>query len=286
MPARLTTHDILDCIHRATRIFYTQRRFWVDKRILDSVVDAEQKIMLSRIIDIANAVQKQSCPKYSSFLDPASICLINSKLHFDADLEVRCSGGYGQAERKIVCVYPDWYNAEDDVPVAIIKAQGRMTESLTHRDYLGALMGLGIKRETIGDIIPIDNTCYIFCKTEIAEYIIGNFDKVGRYGVRCTIAELSDITLPRKEESVAQIPVASLRLDAVLSAAMNLSRSKSAEIIASGMVNINYVECRNASHTLTAGDLVSVRKFGRIKIGEVTGVSKKGRMYLEIMRPI
>ena len=258
----------------------------MDKRILDSVADAEQRIMLSHIIDITNAVQKQSCPKYSSFLDPASLYLVQSKLHFSADVEVHYSGGYEQAERKIVCVYPDWYNTEDDAPVAVIKAQGRMTESLTHSDYLGALMGLGIKRETIGDIVPSGDTGFIFCKPEIAEYILGNFDKVGRYGVQCTIANAGDIVIPHKEESLTQVPVASLRLDAVLSAAMNMSRSKSAEIIASGMVNVNYAECKNASYMLTAEDLVSVRKFGRIKIGEVTGVSRKGRMYLEIMRPI
>ena len=257
----------------------------MDKRVLDSVADAEQRLMLSRIIDIANAVKKQSCPKHSSFLDPALLYLVQTKLHFDTDLEVRYNGGYEHAERKLVCVYPDWYDIDTDVAVVLINVYGRMTESLSHRDYLGALMALGIKRETIGDIIPNGDMCHIFCKPEIADYITANFDKVGRFGVQCELAESDDIALPQREESVTRIPVASLRLDAVLAAAMNISRSKSAEMICAGAVNVNYAACQNQSYMLSANDLISVRRFGRVKVGDVTGVSKKGRMYLEIIRP-
>lgn len=246
-----------------------------------------EKLEISKAIDIINLAKKQGCARFSSFYDPAVRALLTSRLKFERDIKFRFWGGYNDAERSILCVYPEYI--EDSIlefPITLLKVSGKFIYKLTHRDYLGSLMALGIKRETIGDIIAEKNCSYIFCVSEIADYILTNLQVIGKVGVIITKADINSFVSPEKKIKVLNITIASMRLDALLAGMLNISRSNAAELIKSGKVNVNFMECDNLSRILLEGDLISVRGFGRLKIGQSKGMTKKGRIHLFVEKYI
>ncbi len=250
----------------------------MDKKILSIVDDEQKRLVISKIIDCVNLASRHCEAKFTHFLDPATIYFAENKLLFDSDVNVSFWGGYEGAERKILCVSPEWENvSNEDFPLVCIKAAASDFVSLTHRDYLGAIMGLGIEREQIGDIVIDGLDAYIFCKKEMADYVMHNLDKVGRGGVKMSVVKDADALCTKREEKLVKMSVASLRLDSVLSGALNLSRTASADLIKSCKVKVNFDECVNLSKILSCGDLISVRGFGRLKVSEVGGETRKGR---------
>lgn len=254
----------------------------MDKKILLQIEDEQKRLSVSKIIDSINLASKHSEAKFSHFLDPAAGYFVKKYMLTDSDIKTFFWGGYRGAEREIFCAYPKWQNiSESDFPIECIFARASGFVSLTHRDYLGSLMGLGIEREQTGDIVLADGGAYIFCKKDICPYIMQNLTKVGKGGVRLTICSgIEDkIKIDVKEINIS---VASLRLDSVLSGALNLSRGSSSELIKSCKVKVNFDECENLSKILSEGDLISVRGFGRLKIGKIGGESRKGRTFVKI----
>lgn len=257
----------------------------MDKKILSQVSDEQKRLAISKIIDTANLASKHFEAKFSHFLDPATAYFVQKHLHFDADLQVRLWGGYEGAERQVLCCAPEWTEVTDELfPVACIEAQGSAFHTLSHRDYLGALMGLGITREQIGDIAVEGETAYLFCKADIAPYILQNMHKVGADGVKLKRIACADATIAEEQGAETTITVASLRLDAVLAGALNISRAAGAELVKSCRVQVNFEPCVNLSRILSCGDLISVRGFGRLKIRKIEGTSRKGRTFLCVAR--
>ncbi len=257
----------------------------MDKRILARIEDEEKRLAISKIIDTVNLASGHCEAKFTHFLDPATIYFINNNLCFDADVNVCLWGGYDGAERQMMCASPEWESVElCDFPIKCIKAQLSDFDEATHRDYLGSLMGLGIDRAHIGDIVVLSDGAYIFCKSDIADYITDNLAKIGRGGVKISIIDdIKDICVT-KEEKEEKLIISSLRLDAVLSAAFNISRAQSAQLVKTCRVKVNFEQCINLSRNLSCGDLISVRGFGRLKIGEEEGQTRKGRKVLSVIR--
>lgn len=190
-------------------------------------------------------------------------------------------GGFPEAERKIAC-----FGDENDMgyppspPIVILCIEplsAKFSDNLTHRDFLGSLTGLGIKRETLGDIIITDNKGYLFCLENIAPYIIDNLTKVRHTSVSCGICnKLPENILPEPTPKI--IIVASLRADSVISAVYNISRSKSSALIDGEKVFINGRLTTNSSHPVKENDIVSVRSYGRFRFKEISGDTRKGRL--------
>ena len=176
----------------------------------------------------------------------------------------------------------DFYDEIEDFPVTALEITFRKADKLTHRDFLGALMSLGIERDTVGDILVEDGRCVVFVKSEISSYITSQLFKIGSAGVK--IKEADPDTLPKgrgfDEQSYV---VASLRLDAVVAAVTGLSREKTKQLICSGNVSLNFLPCDNVSKAIESGDSLSIRGKGKYKINGVLGETKKHRTRLSII---
>ena len=189
-------------------------------------------------------------------------------------------GGYEAAERRLACFGREedmGYPPESPVQcVQIAPANKKFAGELGHRDFLGSLMGLGIKRQLLGDIHIVEGTGYLFCLEEIAPYICDNLVSVGRTTVRCALCEAPE-QLSQPPE-LSEIVVASERLDALIAAVWRLSRSDAQELLEKGMVYIDGRLVENAAHTLKEGDLISVRHQGRFRYEGMLRETKKGRL--------
>lgn len=192
-------------------------------------------------------------------------------------------GGFDGAERKILCVYPcDMEVSGKDFPISIVKFSFREKDTVTHPQVLGSVMSLGIKRETVGDII-IENGCaYVICAKDTKSLIDG-IEKIGKVGVK---SEILDEFAYEKEDKFEEkrITVSSLRLDNVLSAATGLSRTKANELIKSDGAAVCHREVFSPDTLLCEGDVFSVRKKGKYILSEICGETKKGKIAVLIKK--
>ena len=205
-------------------------------------------------------------------------------------------GGFDDAERTAALFLPDYVDADDISeyfeqcpeadPLAVIEIEkDRFSPALSHRDYLGALMGLGIKREMTGDIIVGENGCKIAVLEKIAPFIAENLAKAGRGTLKAKIISPSQA---RQGEKAAGVPdsftVSTMRLDSVVKNAFRVSRTDACAAIEGGLVFVNDLECQMPDKKIIAGDKVVFRRKGRIIVEDCSSVSKKGRIIVEIKK--
>lgn len=205
------------------------------------------------------------------------------KMHFP--VKVSLFGGYDNAER-CIAVFGD----EDDLgyecifPVKYIKIeplQMKFADKLTHRDFLGSLMGLGLRREMLGDIVINENVAYLVCLDTVSDFIINQLDKVKHTSVKCSESDFipADVLPELKYE---ELIVSSERLDVLISAVYNLSRSDSQKRINGETVFCNSVLTVSSSHVPESGTLISVRGLGRFIYDGVLRQTKKGRNVIAV----
>ena len=240
----------------------------------------QNDVLLARAEDLAAKAVKTGCAA-SRFLTPAQAQIVAARFKDRSDVELTLDGGYENAERvRAVFRNPSWGGYERAELFCALGIAVPQQETLGHRDILGALMALGIERDTIGDIIESPLT--LICLPELSGYIVENLTKAGRTRVKLSQADLSELA-PRENVLTEKTDtVASLRLDAVLGAAFGLSRSKAVELIAAGRVSLDYRPCIQPAKELREGALISVRGLGRTQLLECGGVSKKGRIFVRI----
>ena len=232
-----------------------------------------------RFLELADRAEQRFYTTFSDFLNMEEESVL-SALHFNIDYHL--FGGYDGAER---CVAAFGYDAEEaEFPISIIKAEPaspKFADKLTHRDFLGSLMGLGIKREVLGDIVLADNIGYIFCLNTIAEYIVAELSKVRHTIVKCSIVDaLPESAVKKPEEE--QMVVASERLDVIVSAVYNFSRSAVKELFIVRKIYVNSRLCENFSYIPKEKDIISVRGKGRFVYNGVLGKTKKNRNIVSV----
>ena len=192
-------------------------------------------------------------------------------------------GGYSGAERVMLGMFP--VNIPIDLsafPIFPITISWHKTTLLSHRDILGSLMSLLITRDSIGDILVGDQKAYVFLNKIAADVACNGLSKMGNVGIRLEAgADIS--SLPEQQYLILQDTVSSMRLDAVVAAFMNKSRSASGDLIASGLVQQNALLTTNLSQPVLSGDKISVRGYGKAQIID-KGPSKKGRIRIEIRK--
>lgn len=246
--------------------------------------DKEDKLILSRAEDAVRIAERSYSVRAVGFLNPHQRSLIMKNIFPVADIKATFEGGYDDAERTMYVCRPEYAEAELSDIIKVIRVWGRDLGSLTHRDYLGSLMGLGITRENIGDILVSESGAFIFIKAEIADYILNNLDKIGRHGIKTELCDCSDADLPEPKTKEIKGTVSSLRLDAVLSLAAGISRSRALELISQELVSLNWEVVSSPSHKTEEGDLISVRGVGRLRISEVGGLTRKGRTGITVLK--
>ena len=204
------------------------------------------------------------------------------------------SGGYPEAERAVMICLPD-YMEPDDPEVkgifSVIRAEhsGRATASRSgrppaHGDYLGALMGLGIRREMTGDILVRETGADIVVLSDIAGYLLREFSQAGRTYLSVSRRDLAELVVPRPEREAVHDTVASLRLDNIVASAFRLSRTKAAEAIRSGLIFVNNMETVKADRIISEGDRVTFRHKGKVELSEVGRKSRKGRINITLLK--
>lgn len=241
------------------------------------------KILLAKTEDLFSLCDKYACPRFSQFLDGGEIADIKDNMHFPYGYNVMFWGGYTDCERKILGVFPEWEEAEEDkFPLSVIRFTANFSKKLSHRDYLGTIMSLGIDRSKTGDILIEENKAYVFAYNDIAEYICNNIRKISNVGVNAEILSGADVSIPKPQYTVFERVCASLRLDAVISGALNISRNESLRLIGAGKVKLNYREMLHSSVSVKEGDLISVRGYGRFFLAESGSETRKGRLHITV----
>ncbi|MEK8129741.1 YlmH/Sll1252 family protein [Paenibacillus filicis] len=228
---------------------------------------------------------EQHAVKLTDFLDPRQAFILNSLANAHPDVHVRFEGGHEGAERRRAIVAPDYRVLEDEdagIRVIAVSSPDDSLAELDHGDYMGAILGLGMKRDKIGDIYPRPDGCHIVVAAESADYLSLQLSQVHRVHVRTEIltAERLQPTETRLEEQ--QLSVASLRLDGIASDVYRLSRAKVLVPIKAGRCKVNWKQEEDPSKPLKEGDVVSMKGFGRFTLLEVEGLSKKGRHRIRI----
>lgn len=241
----------------------------------------ESEILIARINDTLSIAQKTSKPKFFGFLSREEAALTEKTLS-NQNARFILFGGYENAERVMLCCMPDWCDSVD-FPIAAVTFSYRKTDTLRHRDFLGALMSLGIIRESVGDILVEEGRAVVFLREDIAEYVFYHLDKIGRVGV----TPVMGFTAPLPEMNLlvtTSVTISSLRLDCVVAALCGFSRNKADEIINIGYVAVNSVTCEKSTKQITSGDVLSVRGKGKFIISDTNSKTKKDRIVLEFKK--
>ena len=195
-------------------------------------MDIDEKLLLSKTDDLFRLCNKYATARFSDFLDGAELSIIDDKTVMPFDCNIVFYGGYNGSEKKILGVFPQWEEPDFNAfPIVCLKVMGGYSRKLTHRDYLGTVMALGITPQKLGDIVVFDEGAYIFIHEDVAEYVHDNLHKIGNQSVKAeVISDLAQITVERKYKTIGAI-CASPRLDAVVGAAANVSRAQASVLI-------------------------------------------------------
>ena len=248
-------------------------------------MNSENALLIARLEDVIKASAKKQFPSFIGFLNEQEISLLLQHLKKSKINNYRFFGGYENSDRCLLGVSFGDYIEDYYYPITGISFKYKAEFKLTHRDFLGSLMGLGLKREAIGDILVGDGYTVVFVKDEIKKYVISQIQKVGSVGV--SVEEWDGYTLPVKNDfENISCTVSSARLDNIVSALVPLSREKSATIIKQGMVFVNSVLTDNVSHIVKPADKISIRGKGKFIISEFSGLTKKGRLKLIVQKYI
>lgn len=230
-----------------------------------------------RLTELYNRACQRDYTTFSDFLNMDEQSVLESSY-----LPCVKFGGYPTAER-IVAAFGDNPDTAD-FPIVLLQispVSEKFSDDLTHRDFLGGLMNMGIKRELLGDIIVNGNTAYLFCLEQIQDYIIQNLTRVKHTTVKIkSLDELPQCAVSEPERIELIVP--SLRLDAVISAVYKLSRKNSCNLINSDKVFINSRQIKNTSCLIKQEDIVSVRSMGRFKFISELRKTKKDRLVILI----
>ncbi len=249
-------------------------------KLTNHLKDIELKNKMFRVIDKANSTIKNYEPKKTEFLNPYEVKNAIAILNSNSDIKYTVDGGYEEAERKVVFIYPYYVSYEDlDEKLKYIQIEGNFKfKSIAHKDYLGALLSLGIKREKIGDIIVHENFCQIIVSADICDFIVFNLNKVARNNVMVTEIKKQDIIVNTPEYKEISFTVSSERLDCLISGLYNISRQESSKYINAERVYVNYEKVINISKEVECDSLISVRGQGRAIIKEIGAITKKGKV--------
>lgn len=240
----------------------------------------KDELFYSKLDDAANLCYTRQKPYFFPFLSERRQALAEKYLKSIFFDNYYFSGGCENCERKMLAMCYD--DIKPEFPISALEFRYRNCDRLTHRDFLGALMSLGIERETVGDILVEDGRTIVFVKSELEDYIVSQILKIGNVGVRIFKADLSNLPKGRGTEELSLI-VSSLRLDNIIAAVTGFSREKTKSYILAGNVSLNYIQTMNISQPTVAGDVLIIRGKGKYILNAVMGATKKGRIRISLI---
>lgn len=247
----------------------------------------DERYLSAHISDLRALSFKSGVPRFSAFLNEREAAIAAETARTEGAIPA-FFGGYDGAQRT-VCGFFEGTFGEDFAeevrnelfPISAVSFTFRERDKLSHRDFLGAIMSVGIKRETVGDIVVADGFAAVFCLSAEAE-LIREITKVGNVGVCAEDGLKRPVEKPENVKFIASVP--SLRLDCIVGACANVSRDKSASLVKSGQVSADFSVCLEVSKILAENSVLSIRGYGKFKVSKIVGQSKKGRLRVEMER--
>lgn len=243
----------------------------------------ENDELIKRAEDLLRRSDKTSTVTHTAFLTPAEQAAIEKWARYAPDCIMILRGGHPDCERRAAFFLPYYMEAEsfdESEYISALKAETRFGAP-THRDYMGAVLALGIKREWLGDIWISGESAVIFLMQSVERHVLDGLEKVGRFGVKLSPAPLDTLEAPERHFKRVSFSVKSLRFDAVLSDMFGISRTAAVEHIAREEASLNYEICRKNDAAVAEGDVISLRGRGKGKIVSAGGTSRRGRIFVE-----
>jgi len=239
----------------------------------------EEREYIDQVLNWKDYVEGQYAPKLTDFLDPREQYILKNIIGENNDIQYSMFGGTQGAERKRALLFPEYMTpGEEDFQISLFEVHyPQKFVTLEHRQVLGTLMSLGLKRGKFGDILLSDNRIQFIAAREVRDYIANNVESIGRAGVKLVEKSLEDTILTSEKWEESELTVSSLRLDTVISAVHNISRQKSQNFIQHGLVKVNWGVVENPSFICDREDMISIRGYGRMKILEIDGKTKKDK---------
>ncbi len=235
------------------------------------------KLLPARIDDLKQISEKSNSPKFIGFLTAEEAAIAVKQ--FNANEKHTVFGGHESAERVMLGVLPDWCD-NPVFPITAITFTYRACDKLSHRDFLGALMALGITRESIGDILIEDGRAVVFVANDILKFVLTQISKVGNVGVELTVGYAEPLPGASQKQGFSTT-VSSTRLDCVVAAICNISRNQATEKIADGFVSVNSICVTKPTFNIKPNDKITVRQKGKYELNACDEFSKKGRIILK-----
>ena len=245
------------------------------------------ELIISRIEDRIRQCRDGWYVTSTGFLDSHEQALAKQVMMHSADVRCFLWGGYDEAERRIVVCVPSEIpmsneEAADGLLSVLRISKPSISRDLSHRDYLGAMLGLGIDRRMTGDILVRGDGADIIILPEIADFLLDEYVQAGRTHITGELKPLSDLILPEARTRIIKDTVPSARLDTVIASAFKLPRSKAAEAIRSGIVSVDHIECLKPDARVDEGAILVLRGKGKAVLREIGGESRKGRTWVII----
>lgn len=239
----------------------------------------EDKVILSSIYDKMKLADRTGRSVYTNEFYTPNIWRKLVTLGNPFGLKVECSGIFKNSERRMICFSKEC--EEKEYPFVLLRIDNLSKfESLTHRDYLGAVMGLGIVRNKLGDLVLGDNCCYVAAIKETAEFVAGSMEKIKRCRCNIKVIDIAEQNIPDIQFEEFNIISTSLRLDSLVSSICNISRSKAVELINSSSVSVDYIVTKEKDYTVSADETITIRGYGKYKIVKNIGITGRERMKL------
>ncbi|NBI29436.1 YlmH family RNA-binding protein [Chengkuizengella marina] len=246
---------------------------------------ADEHTFVDKVFDWITRTEEKHITKLTDFLDPRQTYILETMINSNLNVQHLLFGGYTDAERKRALIAPDYLMIKkDEVPIQVLSIQSDDVKfsKLIHGDFLGAILGLGIKRDKIGDLHILQDQCQCIVAEEIIDYVNLHLNQVHRVHVSTDIVPLNQLNPIPVEMKESYITVSSLRLDNIISDAVKMSRSKILPYIKTGKCKVNWKVEEDPSKALVEEDIISLKGFGRIKIISIEGYTKKGNIRLKV----
>ncbi len=238
-----------------------------------------QKLLLARLQDEIRASQKHPC--FFGFLNEEEGAVCEELLRREPNLSFAFWGGYEEAERKLLGLFPEYMEPEySSFPLTALTFSFREQDALSHRDFLGSFMSLGIERDTIGDILLSKGRCVTFVRRELESYFCLNIQKIGRVGVRVIPGIDGGLPIEKEYQTLSGV-IASPRLDCMVAFLCRLGRDKAAKLISAGLVMRNHKEILSVSERVQEEDILSIRGYGKFLIDRLGPLTAKGRLSVQ-----
>ena len=243
----------------------------------------EEALLGRRLLDIDALCSKRYAVMSSAFLSETEIAYCEMLIHL-FDSKCFFFGGYDGAERRVAVFLPDENYEQDDDEQVITALEIRHSSSIGHRDVLGSILGLGIERDVVGDILIGNEKSYVIVTKEIVPYILQNFTKIGRNNISVSEVPFSSLEVPERKTEEIFSTVASLRLDCIAAEGFRLSRESAQSAIKKQLVQVNHKIVESPSYNIKEKDVISLRGKGKIILDSIGTNSRKGIIRVNILK--